>query len=76
MTENMTWQQLHSLTMEMRNKLETQKSVTRTVSRVNYATWMSILTNQSVFQYDKNIHLKVNVQGGAISVTLKNKQRD
>ena len=73
MTENMTWQQLHSLIMEMRSKLETQKSVTRTVSRVNYCTLMSILTNQSVFQYDKNIHLKVNVQDGIMSVTLKNK---
>jgi len=71
MTENMTWQQLHELIMEMRSKLETQQSVTRTVSRVNYSTLMSILTNQSVFQHDKNLHLKLNVQHGVISITLK-----
>ena len=71
MTENMTWQQLHELIMEMRSKLETQQSVTRTVSRVNYSTLMSILINQSVFQHDKSIHLKLNVQHGVISITLK-----
>ena len=71
MTENLTWQQLHELIMEMRSKLETQQSVTRTVSRVNYSTLMSILTNQSVFQHDKTVHLKVNVQHGVISITLK-----
>lgn len=71
MTENMTWQELHELVMEMRTRLETQQSVTRTVSRVNYSTLMSILINQSVFQHDKSIHLKLNVQHGVITITLK-----
>lgn len=75
MTDNLTWQQLHSMIMEMRNKLETQQSVTRTVSRINYATLMSILTNQNTFMYDKNIHLKLNVQDGVISITLKKRGR-
>ena len=70
LTENMTWQQLHSLIIEMRSKLETQKSVTRTISRVNYCTLMNILTNHSVFQYDKNIDLKLNVHGEVIRITL------
>ena len=73
--DNLTWQQLHSMIMEMRNKLETQQSVTRTVSRINYATLMSILTNQNTFMYDKRIHLKLNIQDGVISITLKKRGR-
>ena len=75
MTDNLTWQQLHTMIMEMRNKLETQQSVTRTVSRINYATLMSILTNQNTFMYDKSIHLKLNIQDGVISITLKKRGR-
>ena len=73
--DNLTWQQLHSMIMEMRNKLETQQSVTRTVPRINYATLMSILTNQNTFMYDKSIHLKLNIQDGVISITLKKRGR-
>ena len=71
MTDNLSWEELYELITEMKQKLETQESVTRTVSRINYTTLMSILTNQNTFMYDKSIHLKLNVQDGVISITLK-----
>ena len=71
MTDNLSWEELYGLITEMKQKLETQQSVTRTVPRINYATLMSILTNQNTFMYDKSIHLKLNIQDGVISITLK-----
>ena len=75
MTDNLSWEELYGLITEMKQKLETQQSVTRTVSRINYATLMSILTNQNTFMYDKSIHLKLNIQDGVISITLKKRGR-
>lgn len=74
MTDNLTWQQIHTLLNTMTQKLETQQSVTRTISRTNYNELLSVLTNRTSFKYDKKLHLKLNIQDGLITITLKRKR--
>jgi len=74
MTDNLTWQQIHELLNTMTQKLEIQQSVTRTISRTNYNELLSVLTNRTSFKYDKKLHLKLNIQDGLITITLKRKR--
>ena len=74
MNENLSWQQIHELLNTMTQKLETQQSVTRTISRTNYNELLSVLTNRTSFKYDKKLHLKLNIQDGLITITLKRKR--
>ena len=71
MNENLSWQQIHELLNTMTQKLETQQTVTRTISRTNYNELLSVLTNRTSFKYDKKLHLKLNIQDGLITITLK-----
>lgn len=73
MTENKTWQEIYDLIDEMKEKTETQKSVTRTISRINYANVFTTLANKTSLMYDKNIQLRVNVQDGILSIMMKRK---
>ena len=75
MTDNLSWQEIHELLNTMTQKLETQQSVTRTISRTNYNELLSVLTNRTSFKYDKELHLKLNIQDGEISITLKKRGR-
>ena len=68
MTENMTWQQVHELIRTMQNKLETQKTVTRTINRINYTELLGVLRNHTIFQHDKNIKLRIICQKGTITI--------
>jgi len=74
MNENLSWQQIHELLNTMTQKLETQQTVTRTISRTNYNELLSVLTNRTSFKYDKKLHLKLNIQDGLITITLKRKR--
>lgn len=74
MNENLSWQQIHELLNTMTQKLEIQQSVTRTISRTNYNELLSVLTNRTSFKYDKKLHLKLNIQDGLITITLKRKR--
>ena len=75
MTENLTWQQIHELIRDMRNRLETQKTVTRTISRINYSEVLGILRNFSEFQYNKEIKVKLICQKGTLTIILENDQQ-
>ena len=75
MTENLTWQQIHELIRDMRNRLETQQTVTRTISRINYSEVLGILRNFSEFQYNKEIKLKLICQKGTLTIILENDQQ-
>ena len=70
MTDNYSWQQLHELITEMKH----ENKVTRTIPRINYSTLLSILTNQTVFQYTKNTTLIITVQDDNITITMEMKQ--
>ena len=72
-SKQLTWQECHELIREMRDKLETQQSVTRTISRINYTELLGVLRNHTVFQHDKSIKLKVNCQDGIIVVRMERK---
>ena len=74
MNENLSWQQIHELLNTMTQKIETQQTVTRTISRTNYNELLSVLTNRTSFKYDKKLHLKLNIQDGLITITLKRKR--
>ena len=74
MNENLSWQQIHELLNTMTQKIETQETITRTISRTNYNELLSVLTNRTSFKYDKKLHLKLNIQDGVISITLKRKR--
>ena len=74
MNENLSWQQIHELLNTMTQKLEIQQTVTRTISRTNYNELLSVLTNRTSFKYDKKLHLKLNIQDGLITITLKRKR--
>lgn len=71
MTENMTWQQVHELIRTMQNKLETQKTVTRTINRINYTELLGVLRNHTIFQHDKNIKLRIICQKGTITIQME-----
>ena len=75
MTENLSWVQIHELIRDMRNKLETQQTVTRTISRINYSEVVGILRNFSEFQYNKDIKLKLICQKGTLTIILENDQQ-
>ena len=75
MTENMSWIEIHELIRDMRNRLETQKTVTRTISRINYSEVLGILRNFSEFQYNKDIKLKLICQKGTLTIILENDQQ-
>ena len=49
--DNLSWQEIHELLNTMTQKLETQQSVTRTISRTNYNELLSVLTNRTSFKY-------------------------
>ena len=70
----MTWVEVHDLIKEMIEKLDTQKTVTRTISRINYTELLGVLRNHTILQHDRNIHLKVNVQDGIISIQMRRKK--
>ena len=71
MTENLSWQKIHELIRTMINKLETQKSVTRTISRINYTETLQVLRNQTQFQYNKDIKLKIIAQKGTLTIIME-----
>ena len=71
MTENMSWQKIHELIREMLNRLETQKSVTRTISRINYTETLQVLRNQTQFQHNKDIKLKIIAQKGTLTIIME-----
>ena len=71
MTENMSWQKIHELIREMLNRLETQKSVTRTISRINYTETLQVLRNQTEFQHNKDIKLKIIAQKGTLTIIME-----
>ena len=71
MTENLSWQKIHELIREMLNRLETQKSVTRTISRINYTETLQVLRNQTQFQHNKDIKLKIICQKGTLTIIME-----
>ena len=73
--ENLSWVQIHELIKDMRNRLETQKTVTRTISRINYSEVLGILRNFSEFQYNKEIKVKLICQKGTLTIILENDQQ-
>ena len=73
--ENLSWVQIHELIRDMRNRLETQQTVTRTISRINYSEVVGILRNFSEFQYNKDIKLKLICQKGTLTIILENDQQ-
>lgn len=73
--ENLSWVQIHELIRDMRNRLETQKTVTRTISRINYSEVLGILRNFSEFQYNKEIKVKLICQKGTLTIILENDQQ-
>lgn len=70
----MTWVEVHDLIKEMIEKLDTQKTVTRTISRINYTELLGVLRNHTILQHDRSIQLKVNCQDGIISIQMRRKQ--
>ena len=74
MTENLKWIEIHELIKTMRDKLDTQQTVTRTISRTNYAEALGILRNFSEFQYNRNIKLKIILQDGLLTIQMERKQ--
>ena len=71
MTENLTWQQIHELIRDMRNRLETQKTVTKTINRINYSEVLGVLRNHTEFQHNKNIKLKIIAQKGTLTIIME-----
>ena len=71
MTENMSWIEIHELIKTMLNKLETQKTVTRTISRINYGEVLGVLRNHSQLQYNKDIKLKIIAQKGTLTIIME-----
>ena len=71
MTENLSWPKIHELIREMLNRLETQKSVTRTISRINYTETLQVLRNQTQFQHNKDIKLKIICQKGTLTIIME-----
>ena len=72
--ENLSWIQIHELIREMRDKLETQQTVTRTISRINYTETLGTLRNHTEFQHNKNIKLKIIAQKGTLTIIMEKDQ--
>ena len=71
MTENLNWQELHDLIRQMILKTETQKSVSRTISRINYSELINILTNNETLKHDRTLYFRVTVDGDKIKLFMK-----
>ena len=69
--ENLSWIEIHELIKTMLNKLETQKTVTRTINRINYTETLQVLQNQTVLQYNKDIKLKIIAQKGTLTIIME-----
>lgn len=75
MTDNLTWQQIHTLLNNMTNTLEHKTTVTRTIPRINYNELLSVLTNRTQFKYDKNLELNLNIQDNNITIHIRRKKQ-
>ena len=69
--ENLSWVEIHELIRDMRNKLETQKTVTQTISRINYTEVLGVLRNHTELQYNKDIKLKIICQKGTLTIMME-----
>ena len=69
--ENLSWVQIHELIRDMRNRLETQQTVTQTISRINYTEVLGILRNHTELQYNKDIKLKIICQKGTLTIMME-----
>lgn len=58
----------------MIQKMETQETVTRTISRINYSELLGVLCNFTIFQYQKDIQLKIDCQDEIIIIQMINKE--
>ena len=76
MTENLTWQEIHNIIRTMIQKMETQETVTRTISRINYSELLGVLSNFTIFQYQKDIQLKIDCQDEIIIIQMINKESE
>ena len=72
--ENLSWVELHEMIKQQREKLEYQKTATRTISRINYSEVLGILRNFSEFQHNRNIKLKLILQDGVMTIQMEKKQ--
>ena len=70
MVDNLTWIELHDLIRNMINLIDKQKTVTRTISRVNYAELFNVLVNYTTLQYDKSINFNVNGRGDKLVLKM------
>ena len=69
--ENLSWVEIHELIRDMRNRLETQKTVTMTINRINYSEVLGVLRNHTEFQHNKNIKLKIIAQKGTLTIIME-----
>ena len=72
--ENLSWVEIHELIKTMRDNLNTQQTVTRTISRINYGEVLGILRNFTEFQHNRNIKLKIILQDGLMTIQMERKQ--
>lgn len=69
--ENLSWIEIHELIRDMRNRLETQQTVTQTISRINYTEVLGVLRNHTELQYNKDIKLKIICQKGTLTIQME-----
>lgn len=71
--ENLSWVELYDMIKQQREKLEHQKTATKTISRINYSEVLGILRNFSEFQHNKDIKLKIILQDGVMTIQMEKK---
>ena len=67
----LTLNQVYDTIQRMKNKLNGNSGVTHVFKREDCEAVLIVLSDEKDLLNDKSIHLKVNVQHGVISITLK-----
>lgn len=57
---NLSWSEIYDIVRELTDKIETQKTVQKTIPRVNLKTLLQIMINFDTFTYDKKNQLQNN----------------
>lgn len=70
MVENLTWIELHDLVRNMLVLMDKQKTVTRTLARVNYKELLQVLLNFKDLQHDKSIRFNLDMKNDRIVLKL------
>ena len=70
----MNYPEIYDTIQTMKQKLTDKGQVTQVFSRADYHEVLCLLSNEIGLARDKGVHMKVNIQDGIVTVSLRRKK--